>query len=452
MKGNYHSWKHEAETVMKTGRYYEKISKKGFASEAVGDLPNQIDDALKEFYAHVAEKMIEQANLFDKELFQELKDIKYQVAAIIKDNTALEKKLEKELKNAQLQTQTAQKQDETQGKTLMRLAEARRGIDESTTPPKKLEKINKQLHAAKENAQRARVNYEKQVSNLQSIDSRYHSEMKDMLDSMQKFDEERLQKTKDIFIRYAEKQAEAAREILTRAEQLKESIAHTSPDETVQVFIRDNKTTATRPAPDTFQPYFSEASKMDELVDQAIGSSNGFASTTPSTPVSATAAGNSLSTRSSLALSVAPSIEEPQLIKKVKAIYEYSPEKSDEIELMEGDIVEVYRQNDDGWWQGKNQRTNKVGDFPSNFCEEFNEPIKKVTPPPPPVATNQNSTEKTRSKALYDYDAQDPSELSFKEGDELNIIQFFDDGWVFAESAKSGQRGLCPLNYTSYEG
>lgn len=39
---------------------------------------------------------------------------------------------------------------------------------------------------------------------------------------------------------------------------------------------------------------------------------------------------------------------------RYKAVYNYKPQNSDELELREGDIVQVMEKCDDGWFVGKN--------------------------------------------------------------------------------------------------
>uniref|UniRef100_A0A1A7XC07 Sorbin and SH3 domain containing 3 n=1 Tax=Iconisemion striatum TaxID=60296 RepID=A0A1A7XC07_9TELE len=50
-----------------------------------------------------------------------------------------------------------------------------------------------------------------------------------------------------------------------------------------------------------------------------------------------------------------------------KAIYNYRPQNLDELELREGDIVQVLEKCDDGWFVGTSQRTRAFGTFPGNY-------------------------------------------------------------------------------------
>ncbi|XP_010764113.1 vinexin isoform X5 [Notothenia coriiceps] len=50
-----------------------------------------------------------------------------------------------------------------------------------------------------------------------------------------------------------------------------------------------------------------------------------------------------------------------------KAVYNYKPQNSDELELREGDVVQVMEKCDDGWFVGTSERTRAFGTFPGNY-------------------------------------------------------------------------------------
>ncbi|XP_033246381.1 uncharacterized protein LOC108159544 isoform X10 [Drosophila miranda] len=52
-----------------------------------------------------------------------------------------------------------------------------------------------------------------------------------------------------------------------------------------------------------------------------------------------------------------------------RALYKYRPQNSDELELLEGDLVHVLEKCDDGWFVGTSQRTGCFGTFPGNYVE-----------------------------------------------------------------------------------
>ncbi|XP_035231380.1 sorbin and SH3 domain-containing protein 1-like [Stegodyphus dumicola] len=53
-----------------------------------------------------------------------------------------------------------------------------------------------------------------------------------------------------------------------------------------------------------------------------------------------------------------------------RAIYSYSPQNSDELELQEGDTICVMEMCDDGWYLGTSVRTGVFGIFPGNYVEK----------------------------------------------------------------------------------
>ncbi|XP_078469594.1 sorbin and SH3 domain-containing protein 1-like isoform X2 [Lampetra planeri] len=52
-----------------------------------------------------------------------------------------------------------------------------------------------------------------------------------------------------------------------------------------------------------------------------------------------------------------------------QAMYNYRPQNKDEIELTEGDIVDVIEKCDDGWYVGTSRRTKLFGTFPGNYMK-----------------------------------------------------------------------------------
>uniref|UniRef100_UPI00398E94F8 sorbin and SH3 domain-containing protein 1 isoform X48 n=1 Tax=Pristiophorus japonicus TaxID=55135 RepID=UPI00398E94F8 len=55
-----------------------------------------------------------------------------------------------------------------------------------------------------------------------------------------------------------------------------------------------------------------------------------------------------------------------------QALYSYVPQNEDELELREGDIVEVMEKCDDGWFVGTSRRSKQFGTFPGNYVKPLN--------------------------------------------------------------------------------
>lgn len=52
-----------------------------------------------------------------------------------------------------------------------------------------------------------------------------------------------------------------------------------------------------------------------------------------------------------------------------QALYSYVPQNEDELELREGDLVNVMEKCDDGWFVGTSRRTKEFGTFPGNYVK-----------------------------------------------------------------------------------
>ncbi|KAF7709611.1 hypothetical protein HF521_016461 [Silurus meridionalis] len=59
---------------------------------------------------------------------------------------------------------------------------------------------------------------------------------------------------------------------------------------------------------------------------------------------------------------------------KCKALYDFSSEKKDELNMKEGDLLNILRKDNSGWWYG--ELNGKRGHFPYNYVEEL--PVLKM--------------------------------------------------------------------------
>ncbi|XP_061575103.1 sorbin and SH3 domain-containing protein 2 isoform X2 [Cololabis saira] len=54
-----------------------------------------------------------------------------------------------------------------------------------------------------------------------------------------------------------------------------------------------------------------------------------------------------------------------------QALYNYAPRNEDELELREGDVVDVMEKCDDGWFVGTSRRSKLFGTFPGNYVKQL---------------------------------------------------------------------------------
>jgi len=126
---------------------------------------------------------------------------------------------------------------------------------------------------------------------------------------------------------------------------------------------------------------------------------------------------------------------------KVKALYNYDATCEGELSISVGDIITVTNKNTGSlsWWEGTGPKGH--GQFPSAYVEELNDSANTTKKAP----VEKKKLKKVR--ALYDYEAQNPDELSFKANDIIEITEetnTSDDWWM---GRLNSQVGLFPNTY-----
>ncbi|XP_034136258.1 LIM and SH3 domain protein Lasp isoform X2 [Drosophila guanche] len=65
--------------------------------------------------------------------------------------------------------------------------------------------------------------------------------------------------------------------------------------------------------------------------------------------------------------------------------------------------------------------------------------------------SRQNTATNSRLyKAIYDYEAQDVDEVSFREGDIIYEVESIDSGWMTGRVERTGKTGMLPANYVEH--
>ncbi|KAG6378775.1 hypothetical protein JVT61DRAFT_13050 [Boletus reticuloceps] len=116
----------------------------------------------------------------------------------------------------------------------------------------------------------------------------------------------------------------------------------------------------------------------------------------------------------------------------LKAAYDYEPQSEDEIAIKESQIVFLLEKTDDDWWKVKVRGGSQDEDSPLGLV---------------PAAYVEQAEHTSTVKALYDYDATAPGELSIRE-DEILMVFDREDEWILVQSQKEGGKaGFVPGNY-----
>ncbi|CAO1356317.1 unnamed protein product [Diamesa hyperborea] len=120
--------------------------------------------------------------------------------------------------------------------------------------------------------------------------------------------------------------------------------------------------------------------------------------------------------------------------------YNYQAQQADELSLTKGTRILILEKSNDGWWRG--QSGQQAGWFPSNYTTEENDNDDGLHT----YAMAESVLDIV--VALYSFNSNNDTELSFDKGDRLEIIDRppADPEWFKARNQK-GQIGLVPRNY-----
>ena len=64
-----------------------------------------------------------------------------------------------------------------------------------------------------------------------------------------------------------------------------------------------------------------------------------------------------------------------------------------------------------------------------------------------PIVDDLNDIKTSVFKAIYDYDAKEDDEISFRDGDKFTNCEQIDVGWMIGVHEKTGKHGMFPANY-----
>ncbi|CAG8805741.1 4653_t:CDS:2, partial [Gigaspora rosea] len=123
-------------------------------------------------------------------------------------------------------------------------------------------------------------------------------------------------------------------------------------------------------------------------------------------------------------------IPETTTTASARVIYAYESADDNEMSLIEGEIIVGITQVDDGWWQGESKDGSRVGLFPANYVELIESEI-------------ETKTAGISAKALYDYEAGEENEISFKEDEIITEIEQVSEDW-WQGTTSDGAVGLFP--------
>ncbi|MEQ2272906.1 hypothetical protein XENORESO_016963, partial [Xenotaenia resolanae] len=126
---------------------------------------------------------------------------------------------------------------------------------------------------------------------------------------------------------------------------------------------------------------------------------------------------------------------------KVKALYNFVPEGPAELSLREGDVVTEVEQVDTQWYRGT--CNGSTGFFPISYVEVLSHSPKPL--PTKKAKTQPSSVSGPRCVARFEFEGEHSDELSFSEGDVIQLKEYVADDWAWGQIGMSV--GIFPLNF-----
>ncbi|KAM4564683.1 uncharacterized protein V3H82_013765 [Fundulus diaphanus] len=118
------------------------------------------------------------------------------------------------------------------------------------------------------------------------------------------------------------------------------------------------------------------------------------------------------------------------------ALFDFLGQTADDLSFHKGALIQVTEHVDAEWRRGR--LAGREGLYPAAFTQPCQaQPI-----------TGQQSAAKGTAKALFDFTAENPDELTLKVGDILTQVESVDEQWIVGVAG--GKRGIVPKNYISF--
>ncbi|KAK2865827.1 hypothetical protein Q7C36_001883 [Tachysurus vachellii] len=129
---------------------------------------------------------------------------------------------------------------------------------------------------------------------------------------------------------------------------------------------------------------------------------------------------------------------------QVQALYDFAPEGPGELGLKAGDIINNVEQIDNEWYLGSSRGI--TGFFPTNYVKILSrQPAAAYKPAPASVPATPLKVSGPRCVARFDFESENSDELSFTEGQVIQLLEYMGDDW--AKGKIGGHVGIFPLNF-----
>ncbi|XP_077310468.1 sorbin and SH3 domain-containing protein 1 isoform X39 [Lithobates pipiens] len=127
---------------------------------------------------------------------------------------------------------------------------------------------------------------------------------------------------------------------------------------------------------------------------------------------------------------------------QARAKFDFKAQSPKELPLQKGDIVYIYKQIDQNWFEGEHH--GRMGIFPISYIEMIPQ-TEKVQQPR--KASPVQVLEYGDSIAKFNFNGDTAVEMSFKKGERITLIRRVDENWYEGKISGTGRQGIFPVTY-----
>ncbi|XP_066095123.1 sorbin and SH3 domain-containing protein 1 isoform X37 [Saccopteryx bilineata] len=128
-------------------------------------------------------------------------------------------------------------------------------------------------------------------------------------------------------------------------------------------------------------------------------------------------------------------------MRPARAKFDFKAQTLKELPLQKGDIVYIYKQIDQNWYEGEHH--GRVGIFPRTYVELL-PPAEKARPK---KLTPVHVLEYGEAVAKFNFNGDTQVEMSFRKGERIMLLRQVDENWYEGRIPGTSRQGIFPITY-----
>ncbi|XP_066278056.1 dynamin-binding protein-like isoform X4 [Branchiostoma lanceolatum] len=147
--------------------------------------------------------------------------------------------------------------------------------------------------------------------------------------------------------------------------------------------------------------------------------------------------------------SAIPAEKAEGVLGQAEVLQDLQAQLDEELTLYQGDIVNITRVVDQDWYEG--ELAGRSGIFPSAFVKLLaqlkgqTQSIVDNLPSDDSDSESEDEDEMPCARAIFPFQGKDSTELTFKEGDKITLLNRYDEDWI--EGELDGDIGIFPATF-----